>query len=198
MPKCHEWSLRYHLDIRFSMQTSKKLGTHMSWIRHPMSFLCMDFLWKCQKRLGTQMSGIKHSMSFLYWFFREHVTKSSIPTCQELSIRYHFDMDSSIENVKKSSMPKCQELSIRCLLYMDCSMKMSKRLDTQMSWIKHPMSILYAFLHENVKRSSIHNCHELSIRYHFYMDFSMKMSKKARYPNVTNEASDIILIWILP
>ena len=26
IPKCHEWSLRYHLDIRFSMQTSKKTG----------------------------------------------------------------------------------------------------------------------------------------------------------------------------
>ena len=38
----------------------------------------------------------------------------------------------------------------------------------------------------NVKKSSIPKCQELSIRCHFYLDFSMKMLKKARYPNVKN------------
>ena len=82
---------------------------------------------KCQEKLDTQMSGIKHPMSFLNWFFNENVQKSSIPKCQELSSRYHFYMDSSLENVQKSSVPKCHELSIRCHFYMGFSMKMSKK-----------------------------------------------------------------------
>ena len=61
-----------------------------------------------------------------------------------------------------------------------------KMLDTQMSGIKDPMSLLYGCFHEIVKKSSIPKCQELSIRYHFLCFFHFK---KARYPNVTNEAS---------
>ena len=92
------------------------------------------------------MSGIKHPMTFLSGFFHE--------------------------NIKKSSIPKCQELSIRCHSYLDFPWKCQKKLHTQMSRIKHPMSVLFGF--------------------------SMKTSKKARYPNVRNQASDDIFIWIFP
>ena len=66
------------------------------------------------------------------------------------------------------------------------SRKGQKKLDTQMSRIKPPMSFLSGFFHEKVKKSSIPKCQELSLRCHFYLDFSMKRSKKARYPNVKN------------
>ena len=157
------------------------------------------------------MSQIKHPMSGSYEFFHETVQKSSIPKCQELSIRWHFYLDfpwkcqkgldtqmSEIkhpmsvlygffpENVTKSSIPKCHELSLRCHFYLDFPWKCQKKLDTQMSQIKHPMSGLYEFFHENVQKSSIPKCHKLSIRWHFYLDVSMEMSKKARYPNVRN------------
>ena len=116
---------------------------------------------KCQKKLDTQMSGIKDPMSSSYGFFHG--------------------------NAKKSSIPKCQELRIRCRFYMDFSMKKrQKKLDTQMSGIKDPMSSSYGFFHGNAKKSSIPKCQELRIRCRFHMDFSMKMPKKARYPNVRN------------
>ena len=116
--------------------------------------------------------------------------------------------------MKKGSVPKCHELSIRYHFYMDFPMKMSKKLNTQMSQIIPAISFLNWFFQENVKKSSIPKCHEwslrghfymefsienikkssipkcheLSIRCHFYKDFSMKFSKKARYRNATNEA----------
>ena len=64
--------------------------------------------------------------------------------------------------------------------------KRPKKLDTQMSGIKHPMSFFSRFFHEHVKKSSIPKCQKLSIPCQFYMFFSMKTSKKARYPNVRN------------
>ena len=79
-------------------------------------------------------------------------------------------------------------ISIRYHLYMDFSMKTSKKeLDTQMSWIKHPMSFLSGFFHENVKKkldtqmSQIK--HPMSV---LYWIFPWKRPKKARYPNVKN------------
>ena len=65
----------------------------MSEIKHSMSILYMDFSMKMSKKLDTQMSQIKHPMSFLYRFFHKNVHKSSIPKCQELSIRCHFYID---------------------------------------------------------------------------------------------------------
>ena len=55
-----------------------------------------------------------------------------------------------------------------------------------MSQIKHPISFFIWFLNENVKKSSIPKCQKLSIPFQFYIGFSMKTSKKARYPNVKN------------
>ena len=98
------------------------------------------------------MSGIKHPMTFWSRFIHENVKKSSIPKCQELSIWWHF--------------------------YFDFPWKYQKKLDTQMSGIKHLMTFLSRFFHENVKKNSIPKCHELSLRCHFYLDFSMKMWKK--------------------
>ena len=77
-----------------------------------------------------------------------------------------------MEMSKKGSMPKCQELSIRYhffIVFVHGNVK--KKLDTQMSRMKHPISFFYRFC-------------------------PWKCLKKARYPNVTNEASDIIIIWI--
>ena len=84
------------------------------------------------------MSGIKDPMSFLYGFFHEKASKKA---------RY--------PNVTNEA----SDITIVWFFPWKCQ----KKLDTQMSGIKHPMSFLYGF--------------------------SMKMSKKARYPNVTNEAS---------
>ena len=131
------------------------------------------------------MSGIKHPMSFLSGVFHENV-------------KFSMNM------FEKSSIPKCQELGIRYHLYIDFPWKRQKELDTQMSRIKHPMSFLseffhenvkkssipkcqklsipcqffYEFFHENVKKSSIPKCHELSLRCHFYLGFPWKCQKK--------------------
>ena len=64
--------------------------------------------------------------------------------------------------------------------------KRQKKLDTQMSRIKQPMSFLDGFFHENLKKSSIPKCHELSIPSQFFMVFPWTRQKKARYPDVVN------------
>ena len=150
-------------------------------------FLCGFFPWKCQKKIDTQMSEIKHLISILYEFFHGSVKKKLDTQISEIkhliSILYKFFHG----NVKKTSIPKCHKLSIPCQFYIDFfPWKRPKKLDTQMSQIKHPISVLYWFFHENVQKSSIPQCQELSIRWHFYLDFSMEMSKKAPYPNVKN------------
>ena len=134
------------------------------------------------------MSRIRYPISFVYGYFHENVKKSSIPKCYELSLRCHFYPIFSIEMSKKLDTQMSEIKHSMSILYMDFSMKMSNKLDTQMSQIKHPMSFLYRFFHQNVHKSSIPKCQELSIRCHFYIDFnfSMIMLKKARYPNVKN------------
>ena len=62
------------------------------------------------------------------------------------------------------------------------SLKMTKKNDTQISEIKHPMSCLYKLFHENVGKSSIPKYHELSIRCHFYMDFFHENVEKSSIP----------------
>ena len=181
IPKCHELSLRCHF-YRF-------------------------FPWKCQKKLDTQMSEIKHPMSVLYGFFHGNVKKSSIPKCQKLSIPCQFCMDFSMEMSKKARYPNVTNYASHVSFIFVFPWKRPKKLDTQMSRIKHlmsfvygffhenvkkkldtqmsqimTMSVLYSFFHENVQKSSIPKCQELSIWCHLYMDFSMKMSKKSSIP----------------
>ena len=132
------------------------------------------------------MSRIKHPMSFLYGFSMKMLKKARYPNVMNYASHIIFILIFPWK-CQKSSIPKCHKLSIRYHWYLDFSMKMSKKkLDTQMSQIKHHMSVSYGFFHENVPKSSIPKCQELSIQWHFYLDFSLKMSKKARYPNVTN------------
>ena len=55
-----------------------------------------------------------------------------------------------------------------------------------MSEIKHPMSVLYGFSHENVKKKLDTQMSRIKHPMSFLYGFSMKMCKKARYPNVIN------------
>ena len=151
----------------------------------------LSFSMKKSKKLDTQMSGIKHPMSFLSGFSMKMVKKSSIPKMSQIQHPMSVLSGFFHENVKKSSWIKHPMSFIYWFFHENL-----KKLDTQMSQIKHAMSFLSGFFHENLKNSSIPKCHELDIRCHFYLDFSMKMSKKARYPNVMNSASDVIFIRV--
>ena len=87
-------------------------------------------------------------------------------------------------NFKKNSIPKYHKLSIPYQFYtIFFPWKRPKKLDTQMSRIKHPITFLSGFFHENVKKSSMPKYQELSIRCHFLFGFfSIKMSKKNSIP----------------
>ena len=98
----------------------------------------------------------------------------------------------SMKHIKKSSITKCHGLSLRHHFIWIFHANANKKLATKMPWIKPPISCLYGFVHANANKSSIPKCHEFSIRCHVHMDFSMKMSKKARYQNFTNSAPDVI------
>ena len=76
--------------------------------------------------------------------------------------------------------------------------KYQKKLDTQMSGIKDPMSFLYGFFHRKCQKKLDTKMSGIKDPISFLYGFSMEMSKKAQYPNVTNKASDIISIWIFP
>ena len=99
----------------FHENVKKKLDTQMSEVKHPMSVLYGLFHENVKKKLDTQMSEVKHPMSVWYGFFHE--------------------------NVHKNSIPKCQELSIRCHFFWIFPWKCQKKLDTQMSQIKHPIAL---------------------------------------------------------
>ena len=98
------------------------------------------------------MSRIKHPMTFVYGFFHENVQKSSIPKCQELSIRCHFYLDFSMKTKKKARYPNVRNSASHVSFVWIFPWTCQKKLDTQMSQIKHPMSVLYWFFHENVKK----------------------------------------------
>ena len=51
-----------------------------------------------------------------------------------------------------------------------------------MSGIKHPMSFVYLIFPWKCQKSSIPKCQEFSNRYHFWMDFALKMFKKSSIP----------------
>ena len=80
IPKCHEWSLRYHFYMDSSMEKcQEKLDTKMSRMKPPILFLYGFFHRICQKKLDTQMSRMKPAMSFLNEFFHENVKKARYP-----------------------------------------------------------------------------------------------------------------------
>ena len=158
----------------------------MSRIKYPMSFFIWIFPWKCQKKIDTQMSEIKHLISILYEFFHENVKKGLDTQMSWIKPPMSFSSKFFHGNVKKkSSILKYQELSIRWN-FIWISWKCQKKLDIQMSEIKHPMSFLYGFCHENVKKARYPNVMNQASDIIFYLDFSMKMSKKVRCPNVKN------------
>ena len=160
IPKCQELSLRCHFYLDFPMKKPKKA-------RYP------------------NVMNLASHVSFI-WFFHENVQTSSIPKCLELRLRCHFYLNVPWKCQKKLDTQMSRIRHPISFVYGFFSWKCEKKLDTQMSRIKHMMSFLSGFFHENVKKSSIPKCQELSIWCHFYLDFSMKMSKKARYPNVMN------------
>ena len=134
----------------------------------------------------------------LIWIFPWKCQKSSIPKCHELRVGCHFYLDFSMKMSNKSSIPRCQELGIRCHCYMDFPWKCQKKLDTQMSWIKHPMSFSYGFSMKMWKKSSIPRCHELSIRCYFYMDLSNKKYPRmlsTKMPWIKHPMSCLYSMW---
>ena len=168
----------------------------MSWIPHPMSFSYGFFAWKRFKK--TRYPNVTNSASHVsfIWIFPWKRQKKLDTQMSWIQHPMSFLSGFFYDTVKTSSVPK-------------------------MSQIQHPMSVLSRFSHENVKKSSIPKCHELNIRCHlyidfsmkisknsipkchklsmqchFYLDFSMKMSKKTRYPNVMNSTSDVMFISV--
>ena len=142
------------------------------------------------------MSRIEHPMSFLSGFSMKMSKKARYPNVMNETSSVIFSKDISIRMWKTARYPNVTNQASDVIFIWIFPWKMPKKLDTQMSWIGHPMSFLSGCFHENVKNSSIPRSHELSIRCHFYLDFSMKTSKKARYPNVMNETSSVIFISV--
>ena len=128
----------------------------------------------CTANCIAQHANEMHEPNFLWpmqWFsWLKESFRSSLPTGMERWLRLRLSrvwmpsfqiLQDSFVTITRS-MHKCHEWSFRCHFYMDLSMKKcQKKLDTQMSGIKDPMSFLY-------------------------MDFSVGMPKKARYPNARN------------
>ena len=158
----------------------------MSRIKHPISFVYGFFHENVKKRLDAQISRIKHPMSFVYGFFHENVKKRLDTQMSRIKHPMSFLSGFFYGNVKKSSIPKCQELGIRYHLSMDFPWKRQKKLDAQMSRIKHPMTFVYWFFHENVKKKLDTQMSRIKHPMSFLSGFFHENVKKARYPNVRN------------
>ena len=140
------------------------------------------------------MSGIQHPISFLYRLFHENVKKSSIPKCHEWSLRYHSYLDSSIENVKKKARyPNVMNWVSDIIYVWIFPWKCLKRLRTQMSWIRHPMSFLNGFCLENVQKKldTQMSCikHPISFLYGFFLWKCQKKKLDTKMPRVKHHIS---------
>ena len=75
------------------------------------------------------------------------IQKSSIPKYQEWSIRYYFYMVFRWKGIKKKLDTQMSWMKLPMSFLHVFSMKLSKKkFDTQISQIKNPLSVLYGFL----------------------------------------------------
>ena len=176
----------------FPWHCQNKLDTQMSWTQHPMSFIYWFFHENFKKTRYPNVTNQACNVIFILVFPWKR-QKRSIPKCHELNIRCHCYVYLPMKMSKQKRDTQMSQIKHAMSFLSGFSMKMSKetrypnvmnstsdvifirvfcmknvqkKLDTQMSQIKHAMSFLSGFFHENVKKCAVPKCHELSIRCH--------------------------------